>query len=134
MNIFERATRAKLRYDSTIGLLSTEQLWDLPLVARGDRPDLDKVARAAYQALKVLEEGSFVDVKPDPRRADAELRLEVVKHVIAARQAEAAAAVKAMETKERKAKLLEALANKEVATLSGMSEVQLKEELAKLEG
>ena len=45
MNIFERASRRKLRFDTVVGLLATEQLWELPLTAKGERPDLDKLAR-----------------------------------------------------------------------------------------
>lgn len=133
MNIFERAARTKLRYPSSVGALTTEQLFDLPLTAKGDRADLDKVAREVYQELKSLEEGSFVQQVPDPRKTTLELQLEIVKHVIAAKLEAKAAAEKAMEKAERKRKLLGALANKEEAELSGMSKEQIEKEIAALE-
>lgn len=132
MNIFERAARAKLRYPSSVGDLTTEQVWDLPLTAKGDRPDLDRVARTIHTELKSLEEGSFVNVVPDPRKTDMELRLEIVKHVIAAKIEAQESAKKAAETAERKRKLLAALASKEEQALAGMTKEQIEAEIAKL--
>lgn len=133
MNIFERATRGKLRFISSVGELTTEQLWDLPLTAKGDRPDLDKMARAVFGELKGLEEGSFVTLTPDPRKSDLELRLEILKHVIDAKLTTKAAAEKAAENAERKRILLAALDRRKEADLAGMTEDQLKEEIAKLD-
>jgi hypothetical protein len=135
MNIFERASRAKLRFPSSVGDLTSEQLWDLPLTAtKGSRPDLDGVARAVHTELKSIEEGSFVNVAPDPRKTELELKLEIVKHVIANKLADAAAAAKRTETAERKRKLLAALASKEEQALSGMTKEQLEAEIAALGG
>lgn len=133
MDIFERASRGKLRFDSQIGSLVTEQLWDLPLTARSGRLCLDQLARAVHVELKGLEEGSFVNVTPDPQKADMELRLDILKHIIAAKLASRAAAEKQAENAERKRKLLEALASKEVAELGGMSREQIEAEIAKLD-
>jgi hypothetical protein len=33
MNIFEQATRAKIRFSTPVGMLSVEDLWDLPLTS-----------------------------------------------------------------------------------------------------
>lgn len=133
MELFERALRKKLRFSSPVGMLSTEQLWDLPLIAKGDKPSLDNVARLASQELKELGEESFVEVKADPKKSDAELRLEVVKHVIAARQADAAKAEKAAETAQTKKALQEALAGKQADALKNMSEEDIKKKLAELD-
>ena len=80
----ERALRAKIRFESTKGMLSLEQLWDVPLRStRGDF-NLDNIARAAHQANKDLGEASFVATRRrTTEQVLAELRLEVVKHVIA---------------------------------------------------
>lgn len=133
MNIFERAARNQLRFDSSVGLLTTEQLWDLPLTAKGERPDLDKLARAVNSELKSIEEGSFVNLKPDPRKIELELRLDILKHVIQSKLDAKAAAEKAAENAERKRKLLSALATKEEAQLVGMSKEQIEAEIAKLD-
>lgn len=132
MNMFERAARAKLRFASSVGDLTAEQMWDLPLTAKGERPDLDKLARAVNTELKSLEEGSFVNLSPDPRKTDLELKLDILKHVIASKLADKATAEKAAENAERKRKLLHALASKEEAELSGMSKDQIEAEIAKL--
>lgn len=133
MNIFERAAREKLRFASSVGELTTEQLWDLPLTAKGERPDLDKLARSVFSGLRSLEEGSFVTLKPDPRKVEAELRLDILKHVIQAKIDAKAAAEKAAENAERKRKLLAALSHKEEAALVGMSKEEIEREIAKLD-
>ena len=133
MDIFERASRAKLRFESSVGALSTEQLWDLPLTSKSERPNLDALARAVYSDLKSLEEGSFVDVRPDPRKTERELQLDILKHVIAAKLEAKATAEKAAENAERKRKLLAALNSKEEAELAGMSKDQIEAEIAKLD-
>lgn len=132
MNIFERASRAKLRFATAIGELTAEQLWDLPLAVRGDRPDLDKIARAVHFELKGLDEVSFVDTKPDPRKVDLELRFDILKHIIDSKKTDAAAAQTAAQNAEFKRKLLDALAAKEGEELSKLSADDLKKKLAEL--
>lgn len=134
MNIFERASRAKLRFASTVGELTTEQLWDLPLTAKNaGNVDLDKIARGIHRELKSLEEGSFVELKPDPRKTELELQLEIVKHVIEAKIEAKKRVEKAAENAERKRKLLGALAHKEEQELSGMTKAEIEAEIAKLD-
>ena len=132
MDIFERASRGRIRFDSSRGELTTEQLWELPLTDRADRPDLDKIARAVNGELKSLDEGSFVKMKPDPRKADLELKLEILKHIIASRIAAAEAGVLAVANAEKRRKLLAALATKEDAALAGMSREEIEAEIAKI--
>jgi hypothetical protein len=133
MNIFEQASRMKLRFPSSVGDLTTENLWELQLTARGSQPDLDKVARAVHSQLRTLQEGSFVNLNPDPRVAELELKLEIAKHVIASKLADAEAAQKALELTDRKRRLLAALASKQDAELLSMSREEIEAEIAKLE-
>lgn len=135
MNMFERAARAKLRFASSVGDLTTEQLWDLPLTAKGEKPDLDKITREVHRELKDRDEVSFVDEKPDARKIELELRFEILKHVIEAKKAkkaEKAAAEKRAENAVRRQKLLEALSAKDAAAIGAMSEEDIKRELAAL--
>jgi hypothetical protein len=132
MSIFEQASRQALRFASSVGDLTTEQLWDLPLVSKTGRSNLDSMARAFHSELKGLEEVSFVDTKPDPRKAELELQFEIVKHVIAVKLADRDAAKKAAEDAEKKQRLMAALSAKQDATLTTMSEEEIKAELAKL--
>ena len=43
--MFEKASRLKLRFSTSIGMLSAEDLWDLPLSSRNGTANLDDVAR-----------------------------------------------------------------------------------------
>ena len=138
MNIFEKATRNKIRFPSARGDLTVEQLWDLPLVAKPtsvharDSVDLDTVARTVNKSLKEVTEESFVNTKPHPDRSKFELQLEVVKHVIGVKQAEEAAAkVKADKAAEREL-LVEALARKQTDSVNNMSEEEIRARLAAL--
>lgn len=133
MNIFERATRQKLRFSSIVGLLSVEDLWDLPLLAKADRPSLNEVAVEANAQLKAVGEESFVTVEPNPQRGVAELRMEIIKHIIAEKQAWAAAAEKKVKNAETRRQLLEALASKQAGAIAALTEDEIKAKLAELE-
>jgi hypothetical protein len=132
MNIFERASRKRIRFPSSVGDLTTEQIWDLPLTAKSGKPDLDRLARSVNSELKSIEEGSFVSLTPDPRKVDLELKLDILKHVIHSKLADRTAAETAAANAERKRKLLAALASKEEAELVGMTREQLEAEIAKI--
>lgn len=133
MNIFERASRAKLRFDSPVGALTTEQLWELNLSSAGARAtSLDSVGRAVVRELNSITTESLVETKPDPRKIELELKLEIVKHVIASKQADAAAAQARAAKAEQKTKILNALASAEERELAGKSKEDLLKELEAL--
>jgi hypothetical protein len=130
--MFEKATRQKLRFASSVGLLSAEDLWDLPLTAGFKKPNLDHLARGIYNDLKGKEEVSFVETRPDPEKAELELKLKIVKHIISVKLDEKKKAEEASANAVRKQKLLAALEQKQEGALANMSEEDLKAELAKL--
>ena len=131
MNIFEQATRKKLRFASDRGQLSVEQVWDLPPVSKVDTAlTLDKLARSAYQELKNFAEESFVAVpKENPQRELADLRFKVVKHIIDVKLLEESEKKMAAARRQEKEKIMEALERREQADLQNMSRDEL---LAKL--
>lgn len=131
MNIFERATRAKLRFSTKVGELATEHLFDLPLTSR-TKENLDRLARQVHSELKDMDEVSFVDTRPDPLKTELELKLEILKHIIESKLKDREAAEKAAETAERKRLLTEALVNKQGEAVNQMSEEDIKKELAAL--
>jgi hypothetical protein len=132
MNIFEYATRNALRYASSRGGLTTEELWVVPLRSR-DGFDLDAVARAAYKALKDLTEESFVSAKTKtPEHTRREVAFEIVKYVIEVKLGEEEALKKRAENKKEKEKMLEILAEKQAGALSALSEEDLKQRIAAL--
>lgn len=117
--MFEKASRLKLRFESPKGLLSVEDLWDLPLSGTASRANLDDVARGLFKQLKSGDDVSFVE---KARKSDETLQLkfDVVKHVIDVRLAEAEAASKAKETAEKKQQVLRIIAEKKDKKLYDM--------------
>lgn len=130
INLFEYATRNKLRFPSIRGELSLEQLWDVPLRASDDF-NLDRVARTAN---KVYEEtdGSFVTQTPTAAHIRAKMVLEVIKRVIEVKLDDEAKAEKRSKNKKEKEKLLEILAKKQDGKLDDMSEKDLQKRIAAL--
>ncbi|HEY8924296.1 MAG TPA: hypothetical protein VIU64_07940 [Polyangia bacterium] len=131
-NVFEFATRNKLRFASVRGELSVEQLWDVPLRAR-DGFDLNAVARVANKALKEISEENFVETAKTTEHARREAALEVVKYVIATKLAEEEAAKARAARKQEKEQLLAILAEKQAGKLSELSEKELQRRIAALE-
>lgn len=74
-NIFERASKKKLRFKTSRGQLSTEALWDLSLES------LDTIAIAVNKRIKDNDVESFIN-KPKKELSDDKLRLDVLKHII----------------------------------------------------
>ena len=131
-NIFEIVTRAKIRFPSTRGELSVEQLWDVPLLSK-DNFDLDTIAKEANRRLKALTEESFVRTERTAAHDRAETTLAVVKHIIAVKIEEEETAKKRAENRVKKARLLEILAEKEDGKLSELSVKELQKQIAALD-
>lgn len=130
-NIFEQATRQQLRFPSTKGEVTVEQLWQMPLSSRNGF-DLDAVAKAVNTELKAAGEESFVEAKSNPAKAQLTLKLDVVKHVISVKLAEKEKAEKSAETAAQRQRLLKALEDSEDAELAKLTPDQIRERLAAL--
>ncbi|UKS71367.1 hypothetical protein VIK251_00017 [Klebsiella phage vB_KpnM_VIK251] len=126
--LFELATRQKLRFASPKGLLTTEDLWDLPMTGN---TSLDTVSKLANRDVKVSAEESFV-VDATPVNDIAVLKLDVLKHIIAVRKAEQAARMAAQEKADRRRKLLDLLAEKDNEKDAAMSREEILKELESL--
>lgn len=133
INIFEYASRNKLRFASSRGDLTTEQLWDVPLRSN-DGFNLNAVAKTANEAVKAVNEENFVETSRTPAHTRVETAFELVKHIIDVKLADEAAAKKKAENKIKREKLLTALAEKQDGKLSEMSERELKKQIAELDG
>ena len=132
-NIFEQSTRQALRFPSVRGELNTEQLWDLALTSRNGF-DLDSVAKEVNQRLKAISEESFVIKTSNPEKSDLELKLEVLKHIIAVKQAEADARRNAADRAAERQKLYDILAEKQDSALKELSVEDIQKRLAELQG
>lgn len=126
--MFEKASKLKLRFPISKGLATVEDLWDLPLTSRSGA-DLNGVAVTLHDALESVGVKSFVK-KAVVDTDYTELRLDIVKHVIAVKLAELEAAKTASAKRDRRAVLTDAIARKENEALGATSLEDLKKELA----
>lgn len=128
--MFEKASRQKLRFESTKGVLSVEDLWDLPLTSQTGKANLDEIARQLYKKVKESTEISFV--KPTAEDSESQQKLEIVKHIIDVRLREAEAASQARIKAETKQKILEIMDRKKDEALSNASLEELQVRLNSL--
>ena len=131
-NIFEYATRNKIRFTSSKGELTVEQLWDVPLRST-DGFNLDAIARTANVVLKNATEESFVATTRTPAHTRLEMTLEVIKDVIAVKLTDERDAKRRADNKKEKEKLLAILAEKQDGKLSELTEKELQKRIASLE-
>lgn len=118
-DLFEKATKTKLRWSSPNGDLSVEELWELPLsTTKPNRANLNDVAKAASRQLKAEGEEDFVNPRVSANDT-LELKLEIVKYIIGVKQAENAAVAQEAAKKEQKAKILDIISRKQDAALEG---------------
>ena len=118
-NIFETASRLKLRFDIS-GQISVEQLWDAKLPALVDyEQQLTEVVEGYGKSTRRTRAARTVAQEIN------ELRLEIMTYVLDVREKEAADEVNAAAVKEQNQKVLaEKLRRKEIA-LTTMSDEEL---------
>jgi hypothetical protein len=131
VNIFEAASRQKLRFPSVRGELTAEQLWDLPLTARNDL-SLDAVARAVNTELRASTTESFVATVRNAKADDYAVCLEIVKHIIAVRLEENANRTAAAARAAQREKIMSIMASKQDQVLEGKTLEELQAELLAL--
>ena len=129
--MFEKATRLKLRFSTTKGLLLVEDLWDLPLTSTSGRVNLDEIARDIHRQLKSGDDVSFVlaEKKSDPV---IQLRFDIVKRIIDTKLAENEVRNTQRVNAEKKQKLLEILADRKDAELKNLDTSALEKAIAEL--
>jgi hypothetical protein len=122
MDNFKQASREKLRFNTTKGLLSTEQLWDLSI------NDLDSLAVSLEEEHKASGKKSFV-VKRTTKDKTAKLRFDVVLDVLQSKVEESEAASNAAEIKAHNEKILRLIQDKKEGELEGKSIAELEKML-----
>ena len=126
--VFEQAANVKLRFESSKGLLSTEEVWDLSLTS------LDMMARAVNKRLREAEEESFIPIAHQPRVVSHDmLRLEILKHIITTKAEQRDAARKKAEDRAKLARLKEVLAVKEDDAFKALSQDEILKQITELE-
>lgn len=126
MELFEKATREKVRWETSKGLLSAEDLWDLSL------PSLDTIAKAVNKKLKEESEESFISAKSSANET-LELKLEVLKHIIGMKLAEKEATKSRMERLAKIRQLKELAVSKANEQLASKSLEEIQKMIAELE-
>lgn len=117
--MFAQASRLKLRFDTTKGQLSVEDLWDLPLTSGTGKVNLDELAQTLHK-LQGEQTISFVKKEVPVNEID-KLRFDIILHIINTRVAEREAAALASTKKEQKQKLMYIISRKEDSALEGAS-------------
>lgn len=125
VNLFEKATRAALRFESAVGHITTEDLWSMPLTS-STRANLNDIAKGLHSQLKAADgEVSFVEPAAKSNE-ELQLKFDVVKRVIDVRVEERNAARAAAEKSVKKQKIMEIIALKEDQSLSNASVEELR--------
>lgn len=106
-----------------------EQLWEMPLTSRNGF-SVNDVAIAVKRELRSLEEESFVEVAPNPRRDDLSAMLDILKEVIATRQEESRQRTEAAAKDSLRKELREAIDAKKKENLMSGSIEELEARLA----
>ena len=121
--MFKEASRLKLRFSTPIGLLSIEDLWDLPLESK-TKVNLDSIAILLNREIKDTKEESFISKsKVNPV---TELKLEIVKAIIEIKLKEADEKLKAKVKAEQRNKIDAIISKKEDESLESLSLEELK--------
>lgn len=117
-NLFEGAVRAKYRFPFK-GSITVEDLWDLSL------QDLDRVFKALNAEAKQTQEESLLKIR-DKNAEMLDRKIEIVKHIVAVKQAEIQALKEAADKKAQKQRIMEIIAKKEDDALQNMSLEELQ--------
>lgn len=125
MDIFKEASQQKLRFNTSKGQLSTENLWDLSIA------ELDKLALTLEKEYDNSAPSSFLK-KRSPKDRTAKLSFDVVVDILNTKVALDDAAKDARETKEFNDRIISLIAEKQDEELKGKSIADLKKMLKKL--
>lgn len=124
-SLFEMATRNKMRFPSTKGELSVEDLWDL-----SDK-DLDVVYKNLKdQEVKSSEESLLDDANVDPKLTAA---IGIVRYIFTTKRKEKLAEKERINKKLTQKKYIDALSKKQDEAIEKMSEAELRAMIDSLE-
>lgn len=128
VNLFEYASRRKLRFNIGKGNISTEDLWDLNL------DSLNNLAKSLNKKIKEAEGEEDYIRKPSKSSVDNDIQVsfELVKHVINVKLDERDKRLARAEKEEKRRKLTEALERAENKELEGKSVEDIKKMIEEL--
>ena len=129
MEIYKKASKKKLRFNTNRGVLSVEQLWDL------SKEEIRQLVIKAREAAKKSSgevndtELSFLDAPVKTKATDDELRFEILKDIYLTKKSSEEKAQKRAEAKENNKKILDLIARKQDEALEKKSIAQLEKML-----
>lgn len=126
-NIFEIASRKKLRFDSKRGKLTVEELWDL------DLESIDAIAVELNNKIKSTETVSFVSPNKSAAGTLDKVKFDIVIHIIETRQGELDARRERAVNQERARTIRAELERRKEDSIKTRSEDDLQKELDALE-
>lgn len=121
MEIFKKASKKKLRFNTNRGVLSVEQLWDLP------KDEIRQLVIKSREAVKKSSgevndsELSFLDTPVKAKATDDELRFEILKDIYITKKSAEEKAQKKAEARANNKKILELIARKQDEALEKKS-------------
>ena len=122
MDNFKLASKLKLRIQTSKGLLSPEQLWDLSI------DDLDALAVSLDNQHKDSGKKSFIG-KSSEKDKTVKLRFDIVLEVLNTKSEDAQVASEALEIKQHNEKIISLIVDKQDESLKKKSVKQLQEML-----
>jgi hypothetical protein len=120
MDIFEKATRKNILFDTSKGVLNVIDLWRLPLTAPSGKVSLDAIACQLHEQLQSSPTISFVR-KVEEGDADLKLAFAVVKHIIDVKLVEQETASQNRLRNEKKQQIMALISQKENEALAEKS-------------
>lgn len=123
-NLFERATRQKLRFETIAGNISVEDIWSLPLCS--GKVNLNDLAKELNKEIKTFEEEDFVNKTSNSKNEDIKLKFDIILYVIKYKTEQAEAKERATLTLEKRRSIQALIEKKESQQLENLSIEELK--------
>lgn len=119
MSIYKEVTRGRVRFQTSKGELSVEQLWDLSVA------DLDKLAVSLQEEYKESGKKSFI-YKKTPKDKISKLKFDVVLDVLETKMEELESARNKKQIQDHNSKIANLIAEKQEEELKSLSVSELK--------
>lgn len=133
MSMYKKAAKLKIRFITSRGPLSIEQLMDLSMT------ELEKLVRAQHKVLKEAAkvdsdaELEFLEVNKTPKENIEQLKFDILKDIYMDKKNEKADKLADEEKRKRRERLAELIAEKKDAADKGKTLEELEKELAELD-
>lgn len=124
MSIFKEAAKLKFRFKTSKGLVSTEDLYDIPLKSN-DKFNLNEIAKEIYKNIKSDEGIDFIGEVIETDRVE-EMKLQIIKEIIKDKKEEINLNTEMAIKKSFNAELDKLIQEKEKESLKNLSVEELK--------